>query len=142
MTIDITATHAETGPKGYAMAWLRDVRVGEDIYSYMARIESTMEPYGGEWLVHGSLPIPLEGDCPDSVVIIAFPSPGAARRWYDSPGYQEILGLRVRNSCSDALLLEGVPAGYRALDTIEKLKAAAGPGPYRPNRSSYSRRSA
>ncbi|WP_182358908.1 DUF1330 domain-containing protein [Tomitella gaofuii] len=115
---------ANSGSKGYAMAWLRDVRVGEEIYAYLARIEATMEPYGGVWLVHGSTPVPLEGDCPDSVVIIEFPSPDAARRWYESPGYQEILGLRTRNARSDTMLLEGVPAGYRALDTIEKLRAA------------------
>lgn len=121
-------TGTRAGGKGYAMAWLRDVRVGQDIYDYIARIEATMEPYGGIWLVHGSTPTPLEGDCPDSVVIIEFPSHEAAGAWYRSDGYQEILALRTRNSRSDTMLLTGVPDGYRAVDTIATLQAMQADG--------------
>ena len=41
--------------------------------------------------------------------------------WYDSPGYQEILPLRTRNSDGVTLLVGGVPEGYRAAAYAEKL---------------------
>ena len=42
---------------------------------------------------------------------------------YASPAYQEILELRTEHAASRALLVEGVPAGYRAAETIAKLVA-------------------
>jgi DNA replication protein DnaC len=32
----------------------------------------------------------LEGDAPEGVVIVEFPSTAAARAWYDSPAYQQV----------------------------------------------------
>ena len=109
---------------GYAVGYLRDVRFGEEIADYLRRIEATLEPYGGQWLVHGVGLEPLEGTWTGDLVIIAFPTVADARAWYDSPGYQEILGLRTRNADSMVALVDGVPAGYRVEATLAKLLAA------------------
>jgi uncharacterized protein (DUF1330 family) len=52
------------------------------------------------------------------VVVIAFPDLTAARAWYDSPGYQAILPLRTRNAEGGAVLVNGVPEGYRAASLV------------------------
>jgi uncharacterized protein (DUF1330 family) len=107
--------------RGYAVGQLRSVELGPEVRSYMAGIEATFEPFGGAWLVHGTRPEVMEGPCRGDLVIIDFPSLDAARDWYASPAYQEILALRAAHSDSRVVLLEGVPPGYRAADTIAKL---------------------
>ncbi|UUN31458.1 DUF1330 domain-containing protein [Streptomyces sp. FIT100] len=48
----------------------------------------------------------------------------AARGWYDSPAYREILPLRTRHIAGDLLLIDGVPEGYEAAATAAHLRAA------------------
>ncbi len=59
-------------------------------------------------------------------MVIGFPDLDAARAWYDSPAYQEILPLRTRNSDGVTLLVDGVREGYRAAAYAEKLAAVRG----------------
>lgn len=111
--------------KGYAIAYLRDVAIGPEIVEYIQRIDATMAPYGGRFLVHGGRLTPAEGAWGGDVVILEFPSPDDAREWYASPAYQEILPLRTQHSDSMAALVEGVPEGYRAVDKLADLTGAA-----------------
>ena len=41
------------------------------------------------------------------VVVLEFPDRDAFRAWYDSPAYQEIIGLRLGSTDGFALLVEG-----------------------------------
>jgi uncharacterized protein (DUF1330 family) len=50
----------------------------------------------------------LEGDAPEGVVIVEFPSTAAARAWYDGPAYQEVVQHRFKGSRYRAVLVEGV----------------------------------
>lgn len=109
--------------RGYAVALLRDVDLGPEIKRYMERIESTFEPFGGEWVVHGTRPEVVDGPWASDLVVIGFPSIDAARDWYHSPAYQDILDLRINHADSSAVLVEGVPPGYRAADTVTTLFA-------------------
>jgi hypothetical protein len=56
------------------------------------------------------------------VVIIEFPDADAARAWYDSPAYREILPLRTTNIEGDTIIVDGVPANYDAADTAAVLR--------------------
>jgi uncharacterized protein (DUF1330 family) len=105
----------------YAVAHLRSVDQNAEIVEYLRRIDATLDPYGGHFVVHGVLPDVIEGEWPGFLVVIGFPDLGAARAWYDSPAYQEILPLRTRNSDGVTLLVDGVRAGYRAAGYAEKL---------------------
>ena len=105
----------------YAVAHLRAVDQNAETVEYVRRIDATLEPFGGRFLVHGVLPEVVEGDWPGFLVVIAFPDRDAARAWYDSPAYREILPLRTRNSDGVTLLVEGVPEGYRAASYADKL---------------------
>jgi uncharacterized protein (DUF1330 family) len=84
----------------YAVAHLRSVDQNAEIVEYLRRIDATLEPFEGHFLVHGALPDVLEGEWPGFLVVIGFPDREAARAWYDSPGYQEILrcGLVTRTA--------------------------------------------
>lgn len=108
-------------PRAYAMAQLVEVDLGPEIRQYIEGVEATFEPFGGRWLVHGARPEVMEGPWTADVVVIEFPSMDQARAWYASPAYQAIVGLRTEHSDSRAVLVEGVPEGYRAADTVAKL---------------------
>ncbi|VWB10485.1 DUF1330 domain-containing protein [Burkholderia lata] len=50
----------------------------------------------------------LEGDGPEGVVIVEFPSRDAAHAWYDSPAYQAVVQHRFKGGRFRAVLVEGV----------------------------------
>ncbi|WP_210418178.1 DUF1330 domain-containing protein [Ruania zhangjianzhongii] len=124
---DVMAQNVAT-PRGYAVALLRDVELGPEIWQYMETIEATFAPFGGEWVIHGTSPHVVEGVWPGDLVIIGFPSLDAARAWYDSAEYAAILALRADHSEGAVALVEGVPDGYRAASTVAGMKAAAAVG--------------
>ncbi|MGX1789850.1 DUF1330 domain-containing protein [Bosea sp. NPDC055332] len=105
----------------YAIAHLRDVDLNAEIVDYIKLIDETLVPFGGRFLIHGVTPQVMEGPWEGDLVVIAFPDRDAAHAWYASPGYQAILPLRTRSSRSAALILDGVPDGYRATDFLAKL---------------------
>ena len=108
--------------RGYAVGHIRAVEFGPDIKKYMETIESTFIPFGGCWVVHGASPEIIEGEWDGDLVIIEFPTLDDARTWYFSSDYQAISKLRENNSTSSIILLEGVPEGYQAIDTVAKLE--------------------
>jgi uncharacterized protein (DUF1330 family) len=102
----------------YAVGLLKEVRFGPDIVEYLERIDETMKPYDGRFLVHGQGPEVLEGSLQQDLVMIEFPDIEHARQWYRSPAYQEILPLRAGNASSVIFLLDGLPAGHLATDIL------------------------
>ncbi len=114
-----------TSPKAYAIAYLREIDFGVEIAEYLERIDETLAPYGGRFIVHGGDLTPAEGEWDGAIVIIEFPSPDAVREWYDSPAYQAILPLRTEHSQSIAAMVVGVPDGYRAIEKVPEVLALA-----------------
>ncbi|HEY8479189.1 MAG TPA: DUF1330 domain-containing protein [Spirillospora sp.] len=109
----------------YALAHLRpQPPLHDDVFTYMERIQATMDPFGGRFLVHGTTPEVMEGPLDGTYVIIEFPDMDKARAWYTSDAYQEILPMRTKNIEGTAVLLPGVPDGYDAAATADALRAA------------------
>ena len=54
--------------------------------------------------------------------MIGFPDLDAARAWYDSRAYQEILPLRTRNSDGVTLLVDGIQNLYVVIYTVRAVK--------------------
>jgi uncharacterized protein (DUF1330 family) len=102
----------------YAVGHLNDVAMGPDIVEYLERIDDTLEPFGGRFVIHGSRPEVLEGDWAGDLIAIQFPDLDRARAWYSSPAYQEIIPLRARNSEGEILLIDGVAEPHRATDIL------------------------
>jgi len=77
---------------------------------YRAQTPGVIERYGGRFIVRGGPAQMLEGDRPPGrLVVIEFPDTAAARRFYDSPEYQAIIGLRQQASKGRLILVEGHP---------------------------------
>jgi uncharacterized protein (DUF1330 family) len=80
-----------------------------EVYAtYRAQTPGVIDRYGGRFLVRGGAAELLEGDRePRRIVIIEFPDTAAARRFYGSPEYQAIIGIRQRAAKSRLILVEG-----------------------------------
>jgi len=102
----------------YAVAHMRQVTMGPPIVQYLERIDATLAPFGGRFIVHGGETEVLEGSWPGFVIVIEFPDAGRARAWYGSDAYQEIVALRTDNSDSDVVLVDGVGREHRATDVL------------------------
>ena len=102
----------------YAIAHMRRVAMGPAIVEYLERIDATLAPYGGRFIVHGGDFEEVEGSWPGATIVIEFPDRGQASAWYRSPAYREIAPLRTDNSDSDIILIGGVDAGHRATDVL------------------------
>jgi uncharacterized protein (DUF1330 family) len=102
----------------YAIAHLRKVDFGPDIIKYLRRIDDTIAPFDGRFLVHGATVEVLEGQWPGDIVVIAFPDLATARGWYVSPAYQAILALRTDNAQGDVILVPGCAADHKGVDLL------------------------
>ncbi|XRQ12484.1 DUF1330 domain-containing protein [Actinomadura welshii] len=109
----------------YALAHLHpQPPLHDDVFVYMDRIQATMDPFGGRFLVHGTSPEVVEGPLDGMYVLIGFPDMDKAKAWYESDAYQAILPMRTDNMDGTAVLLHGVPEGYDAAETARALQEA------------------
>lgn len=102
----------------YAIGHFQPVEFTPQVAEYVRRIDTTLEPYGGRFLIHGGRMTALEGEWRRTLVVIAFPDRVAAEAWYASPAYQEILPLRTASVVGEVAIVDGVPDGYRAADLL------------------------
>jgi uncharacterized protein (DUF1330 family) len=83
----------------------------ETYATYRTQTPGVIERYGGRFIVRGGAAETLEGEGqPGRLVVIEFPDIAAARRFYASPEYQAIIGIRQRAAQSRLVLVEGHPA--------------------------------
>ncbi|TEA79552.1 DUF1330 domain-containing protein [Allopusillimonas ginsengisoli] len=102
----------------YAVAVIRETRFNDEVVEYLKRIDDTLVPYAGKYIVHGGPYQPLEGSWTGDLVVIAFPSMEKAQAWYRSDAYASIRALRCNNTEGDLLLVEGVADGHKAIDIL------------------------
>lgn len=105
----------------YAIALLHDVTMGPEIAEYLARMDATLDPWQGRFLIHGARPEALEGAWKGDVIVIEFPDRAAAQGWYDSAAYQAILPLRRDHAKGVVFLVDGVSPGHRAAGLLAAL---------------------
>ena len=102
----------------YAVAHMRQVTMGPPIVEYLERIDATLAPFDGRFLVHGGQVEVVEGTWPGHLIVIEFPDRARAHAWYHSAAYQQIVALRTDNSRSDVIVAEGVGSDHRAADVL------------------------
>jgi len=118
MSMRKDTSRGEANVAAYALAHIRFVRIGPEITKYLERIDATLAPFGGHFLVHGNKAEILEGQWRGDVIIIEFPDRDSATRWYESAEYQAILPWRTQNSDGTVILVDGVPSGHHATDIL------------------------
>lgn len=109
----------------YAIGHLRARQTHPEVLEYIERVQSTLDPFGGRFLVHGGELDVREGHWPGDLVLLAFPDLERARGWYDSPAYQEIKPLRTAHFDGDVTLVDGVAEGYDPATKAAELRAEA-----------------
>ena len=106
----------------YALAHVHNPNPHPEVLDYIERIQATLDPFAGRFVVHGPTVEVKEGDWPGTLVIIEFPGLTEARAWYVSPAYQEILPLRTDNIDGVAIIFDGVPTCYDATATAAAMR--------------------
>lgn len=109
----------------YAVGHLTRVDIGPGVVEYLRRIDATLAPFDGHFIVHGGWPEVKEGRWDGTFIVIAFPDMAAARAWYDSPAYQAILHYRTDNAEGAVFLIDGVDADHKATDVLPRELADA-----------------
>src|SRR5690349_5001036 len=71
----------EPAMSAYAVARLTDVAMGPEIVEYLKRIDATLEPFNGHFLIHGGPVERLEGAWSGDLIMIGFPNMKSARAW-------------------------------------------------------------
>ena len=85
-----------------------DVHDPDAYQAYRSRTGAIVERHGGRFIVRGGKIHHLEGqDWARRLVIIKFPDLDAAKGFYDSPEYQEVIPLRTNVSDGALLIVEG-----------------------------------
>eukprot|EP00956_Cyclotella_meneghiniana_P020180 scaffold35273_cov54-Cyclotella_meneghiniana.AAC.2 len=104
---DGTGKVIEGGAGAYCLTF---VKVTDPKFTeYPPRVQATLDPYGGEFLVRCALGKPAEEGGPafaerttaedyTIAVLLGFPSVEKLHGWHDSKEYQDIIGLRLDNS--------------------------------------------
>jgi len=77
-----------------------------DTYSRMNR-ENPRDPSLTPLVLYGELER-LEGDGPEAVVVLQFPTMEEARAWYNSPAYQAALVHRRKGADWRAFIVQGL----------------------------------
>ena len=72
--------------------------------AYLGKVADTLNAHGAEIVVADFESEVIEGDAGHVTVVLRFASKDAAKGWFDSPEYQEIIGLRTGNSTGIAVL--------------------------------------
>jgi uncharacterized protein (DUF1330 family) len=97
---------------------MRQVTMGPAVVEYLQRIDATLAPFGGRFIVHGAEVEILEGSWPGFLIVIEFPDRNRVSAWYNSVAYQEIVTLRTDNSESDVVMVDGVGGEHKATDVL------------------------
>ena len=79
----------------------------EKLRKYQAGARPTLAEAGAEMVVFDPKTETVEGESPGtSTVILRFPDLDAAKAWYNSPGYQAVLPLRLEAADGIALFAQ------------------------------------
>jgi len=80
----------------------------EGVQEYRQRVPAVIAQFGGRYLTRGGDMQVLEGDRePSRIVILEFPDMAAARQFYNSPEYADLIPLRQKTCDSNVIIIDG-----------------------------------
>lgn len=109
----------------FAVATLRNVTLNQHVVTYLEKIDETLKPYGGQFVIHGGEKHVKEGVPDFDLIVLSFPNLKNAEDWYCSANYRAILDLRVANSQGEVFLINGVGADHKATDILSPVTYAS-----------------
>ena len=81
----------------FVVITIKSVKDHEAFQQYAVKVKTLIERHGGRYLAIDKEPELRDGQWPFiRTVVVGFPSLEAAKGWYDSPEYREIIPLRKR----------------------------------------------
>ncbi len=90
----------------YVVVTIKEVNDLEAFREYAARVGPILERHGGNYVAVDKAPDVRCGEWPYArTVIVAFPNYAAAKNWYDSPEYQQIIPIRLRAIDANIVML-------------------------------------
>ena len=82
----------------------------EQYEHYKAAAPAAIDAYGGSYIARGGDLAVLEGDWqPKRLVILQFEDLETAKRWFESPEYQNAKALRAGAADMNLVAVEGLP---------------------------------
>ena len=92
----------------YFLVDIREIKDPAKMDEYRSRVASTVEKFGGRYLVRGGPFEVVEGTYqPVRLAMLEFPSMDQARRWYDSQEYRELKQIRLSATVSNGFFMTG-----------------------------------
>jgi len=95
----------------YVVVFRDEMKNADQYAAYGQKAMASFAGHDAKVLVANGALTPLEGDLPDGVVVIAFPTVDAAKAWYYGPAYQAAVGDRLAATSGRAVIVEGLAAG-------------------------------
>jgi len=87
---------------------VRDQAAKGNYAQYIEKVQPIVEKYGGQYLARGGKITPVAGDWrPERIILIEFPSMDQVTRWWNSPEYKAIAGLRESATTARVIIVEG-----------------------------------
>ncbi len=81
----------------YVVVTIKRINDLEAFREYAVRVAPIVERYGGKYVAVDKTPAVRSGEWPYvRTIIVVYPSFAAARAFYDSPEYHEIVPIRMR----------------------------------------------
>lgn len=95
-----------------------DVALTPALGHYLSRVDAVLDEFGARIIAQAQPLATLEGESPQFVTIVEFPTDDDARRWYASSAYQAIRGQRQESGAWTGFVLPHAPPGHRASDLL------------------------
>ena len=81
----------------FVVVTIKEIKDIEAFREYAVKVAPMIQRYGGQYVAVDKTPDVRSGEWPFvRTVIVAYPNLAAARRWYHSPEYQQIIPIRQR----------------------------------------------
>jgi uncharacterized protein (DUF1330 family) len=93
---------------GYIIGQLKDITDAEAFSAYQAGAGPALAKYGGKLLVNSTKIDSGDGDwSPEGIVVVEFESLEQAKKFYNSPEYQGVIGQRFSSADSAVIFADG-----------------------------------
>ena len=93
---------------GYIIGALQGITDAAAFTAYQGAAGPTVAPYGGKLVLNSSKVEQGDGNwAPAGMVIVEFESAAQAKKWYNSPEYQAVIGQRLQSADSAVIIVDG-----------------------------------